>query len=84
MSRGPAVRTTDPLYKSEEDIALRVLGEDAKRWPELAARYEREGMAKIDPLTGKRYWPAVESFFAHRHGLRHARVPASADGAETW
>jgi len=60
------------------------VGDDARRWPELALMFERAGMPKVDPLTGKRFWPAVEQFFANRHGVRAGRVPATADGVETW
>jgi hypothetical protein len=72
------------LYMSEADIAARVLGDDAKRWPDVAAIWEREGLPRIDPLTGKRFWPAVETFLLSRHGLTTARIPAQADGVETW
>ena len=72
------------LYKGEGEIAMLVLGDDAKRWPELAVMFEREGMPQIDPLTGKRFYPAVEQFFANRHGVRAGRVPATADGVEAW
>ena len=72
------------LYKGEGEIAMLVLGDDAKRWPELAMVLEREGLPQIDPLTGKRFYPAVEQFFASRHGVRAGRVPATADGVEAW
>jgi hypothetical protein len=84
MSRRLPTVDTPPLYMSEPDIAARVLGADAKRWPDLAAMWEREGLTPIDPLTGKRLWPAVEAFFLRRHGLTTALIPAQADGVETW
>lgn len=80
MPRG----TGSALYMSEHDIAARVLGGDARRWPELAAMLEREGMPRKDPLTGMRFWPAVERFLLRRHGVTSARVPAKVDGMETW
>lgn len=72
------------LYKDEHEIARLVLGEDAKGWHALAAVWEREGLPKIDPMTGKRFWPAVEKFLYRRHGLIVDDVPAKVDGAETW
>jgi hypothetical protein len=73
-----------PLYPSEADIAVRVLGEDAKRWPDIAAMWEREGLPRVDPLTGKRFWPAVEIFLLRRHGLTQTFIPSQADGVENW
>ncbi|MBN8934794.1 MAG: hypothetical protein J0I13_00470 [Rhizobiales bacterium] len=72
------------LYMSEADIAVRVLGDDAKRWPDLAAILEREGLPRIDSLTGKRFWPAVEACLISRNGLTATRIHAHADGLETW
>ncbi len=84
MSARPALNRAAPLYMSEQDIAARVLGEDAGRWPDIAAMWEREGLPRIDPLTGRRFWPAVEKFLLRRHGLSAAFVPSQADGLETW
>ncbi len=84
MTRRPANNDAPPLYMGEPDIAARVLGDDAERWPEIAAMWEREGLPRIDPLTGLRFWPAVEKFFLRRHGLSAAFVPSQADGLETW
>lgn len=73
------------LYPSEEEIARRVLGPcKAKDWAALAAVWEREGLPRIDALVGRRYWPAVRTWFDHRNGLRQECVPASADGKEIW
>lgn len=73
-----------PLFPSEQDIARFVLGEEAKRWPDLSAVLEREGLPKIDPTTGRRYWPAVRAWFDERHGLKSYSIPATADGDERW
>lgn len=73
-----------PLYKDEREIARLVLGGDAKGWTELAAVWEREGLPKIDEMTGKRFWPAVEKFLYRRHGLIAEDVPSRADGVESW
>lgn len=82
MPRRPSA--VDSLYLSESEIAVRVLGGDAKRWPEIAGIWERQGLPRIDPLTGKRYWPAVASFLDRHNGLKTEIVPAQADGVETW
>lgn len=84
MTRPAANAHATSLYLSEADIAARVLGADAKRWPDIAAMWEREGLPRIDPLTGKRFWPAVEGFLLRRHGLTQTFVPAQVDGVENW
>lgn len=80
----PIWRRPCSLYPDEEELARRVLGRRASQWSNIAPSLEREGLPRIDPLTGGRYWPAVRAFFERRHGLRKDHVPASADGAESW
>lgn len=42
---------------------------------------ERDGVPKVDPLFGGRFWPGVVAFLNRRYGL--SRVEASAlDGQE--
>jgi hypothetical protein len=72
------------LYLTEAEIAHRVLGEDAIHWPDLAAVWEKEGLPRRDPMTGMRFWPAVDAWFKQRHGLTRQAVPTQADGVETW
>lgn len=72
------------LYKSEAEIAQLVLGGSVTDWAALAHVWEREGLPRIDPMTGLRFWPAVESFLLRRHGLSNSSVPTQADGSETW
>ena len=72
------------LYKPETEIAALVLGVGAKSWAAIAAVWEREGLPRIDPMTGMRFWPAVQSFLMHRHGIIDAAVPTKPDGSETW
>lgn len=83
----------DCLYASEEKIARRVLGEGkVKQWASLVPTLEREGLPRVDPLFGGRFWPAVRAFFERRHGVsrerrhgvRREQVPSSADGEEVW
>jgi hypothetical protein len=66
----PWTEPTDlPLYPDEAEIARRVLGNRACEWPGKALILERDGLPKIDPLMGGRFWPAVERWFLNRHGL---------------
>jgi hypothetical protein len=77
-------RSAPTLYKAESEIAERVLGAGANKWPAIATVLEREGLPRIDPMFGMRFWPAVQSFFLRRHGIIDAAVPAKTDGLETW
>lgn len=80
-----AANDNSPLYLSEASIAARVLGAKSKKqWEALAAIWEREGLPRIDPMTGCRYWPAVREFLDRRHGLGQRILPATADGLENW
>jgi hypothetical protein len=73
------------LYPSEAEIALRVLGEGkVKQWAALVPTLEREGLPRVDPLFGARFWPAVRAWFERRNGLRPELVPSGADGQEVW
>lgn len=84
MTRRPVSDGALPLYPSEAAIAARVLGDNAKQWDGLAAVWERQGLPPIDPITGRRFGPAVEAFFMKRHGLLNRSVPAHVDGFETF
>jgi hypothetical protein len=66
-----------PLYADEDEIARRVLGARAREWSGKAAVLERDGLPKIDPLMGGRFWPAVRQWFLDRHGLA-AELPSGA------
>jgi hypothetical protein len=66
-----------PLYPDEAEIARRVLGKRAREWPGKAVLLERDGLPKIDPLMGGRFWPAVRRWFLDRHGLA-TELPGSA------
>jgi hypothetical protein len=71
------------LYKPESEIAV-LVGVGAKDWAALAVVWERDGLPKIDPMTGMRFWPAVHLFLLRRHGISNAPVPTQPDGSETW
>lgn len=74
-----------PLYPNEAELARAVLGEKhARDWPLIAASLELDGLPKVDPLTGRRYWPAVRAFLDRRHGLNEHVLPVSVDGVERW
>ena len=70
------------LFPCEAEIARR-LSQPAHDWATQAMVLEREGLPRIDPLFGARYWPAVVEFLNRRSGLR-AVGPVNVDGEETW
>ena len=68
------------LFPSEAEVARR-LSQDPIMWKAKALILEREGLPKIDPLFGARFWPGVLAYLNRRYGL--SRVEASAlDGQE--
>jgi hypothetical protein len=74
---------TETLYPSEAVLARLVLADRAKEWPAKAVVLERDGLPKLDPLMGGRFWPAVKNWFMSRHGLSlnsnaGATIPANA------
>lgn len=77
-------KTATPLYPTEDTIAVLALGKRAKEWPKLAPVLEREGMPRIDPLLGARYWPAVRAFLDSRHGIRLHAPPGAVNGQEDF
>jgi hypothetical protein len=80
----PRQKSTSGLFPSEAEIADR-LCQTPKTWAGLAVVLEREGLPRIDPLLGARYWPAVRAFMDRRSGLSRAtHVPVGPDGEETW
>lgn len=80
-----AANDNDALYLCEAAIAQRVLGSGLQaQWQAIALLWEREGLPRVDPLTGARYWPAVRAFLDRRHGLGQSVLPVAADGAENW
>jgi hypothetical protein len=60
MSRAPEPSS---LYPDEEELAQCVLGKKARQWSNIAPTLEREGLPRIDPLTGagsgQRYAPSL-------------------------
>src|SRR5690242_6793347 len=73
----PAPRTSGnamPLFPSEEEIARAVVGPSrACIWPGVAVVLERQGLPRVDPQFGGRYWPAVRDFLDRRHHVSGVR-----------
>ena len=72
---------TQGLFPSECEIARR-LSQTAAEWAAKAAILERDGLPRIDPLMGGRYWPAVEAYWRRRYGL-HSIEPSNQTGRKT-
>lgn len=68
MPRTRSTPATDSLFIAEAEVARR-LGKDPVAWSGIAVVLEREGLPRVDPLFGGRYWPAVQAFFHRRYGL---------------
>lgn len=82
MNRSPRRSASQEwgLFPCEAEIARR-LSQDPGEWSAKAIVLERDGLPRIDPLMGARYWPAVRNYWDRRYGL--SRVEASAlDGQE--
>jgi len=71
------------LFPCEGEIARR-LSQSEKRWRQIVRQLEREGLPKIDPIMGGRFWPAVVAFFRNRHGVDGLMVCPELDGEEHW
>ena len=50
-------------------------------WRAKAQVLERDGLPRIDPVMGGRYWPAVRAFWNKRYGLSTVEV-SQPDGGE--
>lgn len=68
------------LFPSEAEIARR-LSQTPQTWHAKAQVLERDGMPKVDPVMGGRYWPAVEAYFNRRYGIATSG-PSALDGME--
>lgn len=55
-----------PLYMTDEQIAIAVLGEDrAHEWPAILAHLESENADRLPPIStlmGGRFWPHVVQY----------------------
>lgn len=70
------------LYPDEKELARVVLGTRAPSWPGVASVWEKVGLPRIDPLTGGRYWPAVQRFLDARYDLAPKLTVGGPDGVE--
>ncbi|MER2269735.1 hypothetical protein [Methylobacterium oxalidis] len=70
----------DGLFPSEAEIARR-LSQTPQDWAAKAKVLERDGLPRVDPLMGGRFWPAVRAYFLTRYGLSGAQAHAP-DGPE--
>jgi hypothetical protein len=73
------VKTTG-LFPCEAEIARR-LSQTPFEWAAKATILERDGLPRIDPVMGGRYWPAVEAFWNRRYCLSSIE-PSQPDGEE--
>lgn len=67
-------------FPCEEEIAWR-LSQDPRDWPAKAMILERDGLPRVDPLMGGRYWPGVRAWFHRRYGVTTLQV-SQPDGEE--
>jgi hypothetical protein len=70
------------LYVTEAECASR-LGFAPGTWGKLRARYERLGMPRKDPISHRRYWPAVRAFFDRHNGAAGDNPVASGEDLGT-
>jgi len=76
-----------PLFPTDAEIARELFGEEKsaiEAWQILVAALERRGLPHKDPVTGRRYWPAVKAYLDRRAGLRDHDVPPTGDGQESF
>lgn len=68
------------LFPTEAEIARR-LSQSPAEWAAKAIVLEREGLPRVDPLMGGRFWPGVQAFFLRRYGLSNIEA-SNPDGTE--
>ncbi len=68
------------LSPGEAEVARR-LSQSPSEWAAKAVVLERDGLTRIDPVMGGRYWPAVQAYWNRRYGLSHVEASAP-DGPE--
>ena len=59
------------LFPSEAEIARR-LSQTPAEWTAKARILERDGLPRVDPLMGGRFWPAVRAYWMTRYNLSDA------------
>lgn len=74
-----------PLYPPEDEIARELFGPHRiAAWHVIAKSLEKQGLPAIDPVFGRRYWPAVKQWLDRRHGVGNLKSPSAVDGKENW
>lgn len=68
------------LFPCESEVARR-LSQKPNCWANISIVLERDGLPKVDPLMGGRYWPAVIAWWNRRYGLATVEV-SQPDGGE--
>lgn len=68
------------LFPCEAETARR-LSQDPASWKAKAIILERDGLPKVDPLMGGRFWPGVVAYWNRRYGLSRVE-PSALDGQE--
>lgn len=80
MARRNDAYRHEGMFPCEAEIARR-LSQDPRDWSAKASILERDGLPRIDPIMGGRYWPAVDEFLRGRYGLSNLQV-SQPDGEE--
>jgi hypothetical protein len=80
QQNGSGAFRTHGLFPCETEIARR-LSQDPVAWRDKATVLERDGLPRINPLMGGRYWPAVVAYWNRRYGLSNVE-PSQPDGEE--
>ena len=85
LSRTRQHRATDSvrsagLFPCEEEVARR-LSQTPADWAAKACILERDGLPRIDPVMGGRFWPAVDAYWRRRYGLSNIEA-VQPDGGE--
>jgi hypothetical protein len=74
-----------PLFPSEEQLALAILGKRARDWRQIAAHYDGKGLPAVDPVMGARYAPAVKAFFDKVWNVNATHIGQDGpERSETW
>lgn len=69
---------------AKDDVIRDRLGLGDAAWRKVLAAYHNDPAFLEDPLTGLRFWPAIERYFMQRWGLTEATMPFMEDGKENW
>lgn len=71
------------MFLTDTEIRER-LNIPERRWRPAVQHFERQGFPRVDPLVGKRYWPAVENWLLRRYADGPDTRDAEPDEEENW